>query len=203
MSMKQCFKNSMIVIVVLVLSFVVACSPTTGESMASPSGNENESRNVVENVAEEPTETAVTPTVPSDAQDESEIVVQNVTWILQSLGGHTIIPDAEVTIEFRADGEFSGLAGCNNYFGSYQLNGQQLSVDEIGSTEMWCEGLMDQETAFLELLQKASGIVLDTSGLVIQTTEGDLMFRNASDISVSDESPLAPTDEITAADSPS
>ena len=52
----------------------------------------------------------------------------------------------------------TGNAGCNSYFASYQLNGDKLTISNAGSTLMAClaPGVMVQEAAYLEALQKAA-----------------------------------------------
>ncbi|RUA18112.1 MAG: hypothetical protein DSY55_00790 [Clostridia bacterium] len=53
--------------------------------------------------------------------------------------------------------QVSGNAGCNNYFGSYQIHGESLTFGVIAATEMACpepEGVMETESAFLDMLSK-------------------------------------------------
>ena len=50
---------------------------------------------------------------------------------------------------------FTGSAGYNTYFGSYGLDPRhrgKISISDIVQTEMYCEGLMDQETEYLTTL---------------------------------------------------
>jgi len=64
-----------------------------------------------------------------------------------------------VTALFGTDGQVTGSAGCNNYFGSYTADGQTLSVGPPGLTMMYCEtpvGVMDQESGYLAALEDAA-----------------------------------------------
>lgn len=69
------------------------------------------------------------------------------------------ILDTTVTLTFAPDGSLSGSAGCNSFFGSYQLDESNITIGSIGSTEMFCEspeGLMEQEAAVLAALPTAA-----------------------------------------------
>lgn len=58
----------------------------------------------------------------------------------------------EITIEFES-GRASGNAGCNSYFGDYELDEKGvLTFGAIGITEMYCEGKMDAESRYIYLL---------------------------------------------------
>jgi len=63
------------------------------------------------------------------------------------------------------DGEIRGSGGCNNYFGSYTVDDDRMSVSGIGSTLMYCEDLMEQETAYLQLLEQVRGYEIVDSQL--------------------------------------
>ncbi|MCB9419172.1 MAG: META domain-containing protein [Ardenticatenaceae bacterium] len=112
-------------------------------------------------------------------QDENtNASLTGTTWILQ--GYHQpLLPDTTVTIKFTSDGQVNGSASCNSYFGSYTLDGGNLLTDPVGSTEIWCEGLMDQESAFLQALQSATGLTVTEDSLLIHTPEGDMQFTPA------------------------
>ncbi len=48
-----------------------------------------------------------------------------------------VLPGTEVTAEFL-NGQVAGSAGCNNYFGSYEMSGNSLSIGTVGMTGMFC-----------------------------------------------------------------
>ena len=49
----------------------------------------------------------------------------------------------------------SGFAGCNNFFGSYELDGSSLKFGPVGATRMFCEGATGVvEMRFMELLEQ-------------------------------------------------
>lgn len=108
---------------------------------------------------------------------------EDVTWVLESYGrsnGLTqVIEGTTVSATFNSeDGQVTGTAGCNHYFGSYELDGG-LSIPMLGSTEMYCmdpEGVMDQETAYLQLMSKAEDYEVDGGTLTIHCGDEVLIF---------------------------
>jgi heat shock protein HslJ len=105
--------------------------------------------------------------------------LEGTTWTLESTvdaeGQVTaVLPDSQITAEFQ-DGELNGSAGCNNYFGGYEVAGNELAIPgPLGSTMMMCdapEGVMEQEQAYLALLQQAA---------TFEVTEELLLISNAS-----------------------
>lgn len=89
--------------------------------------------------------------------------LENKTWVLESYGRQDspqgVLDETEITAVFDgAEGEVSGSAGCNSYFGSYEASGSELSILALGYTEMYCvtpEGVMDQEQQYLTALTGA------------------------------------------------
>ena len=97
-------------------------------------------------------------------------------WVLESYGDADnltkVIDGTEVTAEF-AKGQVNGSAGCNNYFGSYEVSGKNLTFGPVASTEMYCmdpEGVMDQEYAYLQALGKAETYEIKGGKLLITCT---------------------------------
>lgn len=110
-------------------------------------------------------------------QDENSSLTDTI-WVLQTTN-HPLLPDTTITIEFNTDVQVNGSAGCNSYFGSYSLDGSGLITSPLGSTEMWCEGFMEQESAFLQMLQSATGLTAAENSLTIHTPDGDMQFSPA------------------------
>lgn len=102
-------------------------------------------------------------------------------WLLTSYGDpdspQAVIEDTRVTAEF-SEGEVAGTAGCNNYFGSYEIKGESLTFGAVASTEMWCEdpeGVMDQETEYLRSLGAAERYQVKDGKLQIFYTGGQVL----------------------------
>lgn len=86
--------------------------------------------------------------VVSDIKSETTLI---------SLAGSEWGPHHNETqyVQFSNKGELSGFGGCNRFFGTYEQNGEQLKIGPLASTKKACfgEGLMQQETSFLNQLQ--------------------------------------------------
>ena len=90
----------------------------------------------------------------------------------------SLILDTEITAAFGEDGQVTGSAGCNNYFASYEINGDKITVGPAGATEMFCqepEGIMEQEQQYLAALQTAATYKITGLNLEIRTNEGSLV----------------------------
>lgn len=86
-----------------------------------------------------------------------------------------VLPGTEVTAVFSADGKVTGSAGCNRYFAWYTTDGERITVTGAGSTKMFCgdpEGVMIQESRFLELLTAATSYSIDGKTLTLQGNAG-------------------------------
>lgn len=72
-------------------------------------------------------------------------------WLLVELGGEPIeLAEAErapsVSFDETAN-RAEGFAGCNNFFGSYSVDGSSLTFGPIGATRMACPGTDDDVEA--------------------------------------------------------
>jgi heat shock protein HslJ len=89
-----------------------------------------------------------------------------------------VVSGSQVTAVFE-NGQLSGNSGCNNYFASYQVNGDALQISNAGGTEMYCnepEGVMDQEAAYLKTLSLAASYQISGGQLQIADASGKLIL---------------------------
>ena len=101
-------------------------------------------------------------------------VLAGSSWKVISYAGIQPLPGTEITAEFEED-QIRGSAGCNQYFGSYAVRGEKLTVDQLAWTEMACldpEGVMEQEQQVMALLSQGESYQLTSNQLQITTTEG-------------------------------
>lgn len=83
----------------------------------------------------------------------------------------------EQTISFDADGKFNGNAGCNNFFGSYEVEENKLSLGAIGSTKMACEEeVMKAETTYLSALESTASYQITGQTLQIRDADGNTLI---------------------------
>ena len=109
---------------------------------------------------------------------------EDIKWTLDSMGDignpQSVIEGTTVTATFSSkEGKISGSAGCNNYFGGYDIK-DGLSVGMLASTEMWCgdtEGVMDQELEYLKTLQTAESYKVKGEELHITCGEKVLIYK--------------------------
>ena len=96
-------------------------------------------------------------------------------WLVVAIQGLDGRPEAEHQpfIDFRADGQVSGNAGCNRLMGAYVADTlkQTLSLDQLGSTRMMCRD-MKTEDALLAALGKVKAYRSDNGQLVLVDEEG-------------------------------
>ena len=85
-----------------------------------------------------------------------------------------VVNGSAVTLEFGDDGRITGSAGCNHYFAGYEMKGTAITIGPAGSTEMYCAeaGVMDQESAYLSLLQKAASVTAGNDSLTVADAKG-------------------------------
>lgn len=81
------------------------------------------------------------------------------------------------TIEFGADGQLSGTAGCNRVIGSYSTTDGTIELGPLATTQMACpepEGVMDQETRLVAALESAATYHVEGPTLEMRTADDAL-----------------------------
>jgi len=100
-------------------------------------------------------------------------------WVLTSLNGAS--PLGSFTLAF-AEGQATGKAGCNSYFGDYDQKGNTLSIPMIGMTEMYCmdpEGIMDQESLYVGILSRIDTFSMNGTQLQLESSDGAFLVFEA------------------------
>jgi CubicO group peptidase (beta-lactamase class C family) len=89
-------------------------------------------------------------------------------WRIEDVEGMGVIDFSNATLHFMSDGTLAGNATCNRLIGSYEIEGDALTVAPTGATMMACpEALMAQEQRILDLLPKIERYVIDETGALI------------------------------------
>lgn len=118
---------------------------------------------------------------------ELSTVLQGSQWQVTNLNGVDVsVPEdaaaeAEASLNFADDGRLYGRAFCNSFTGSYQLQGDKLSVpSDLAGTMMMCtEAQMQHERTMLDVLGHAQRIEWDANGgLVIFAKDGRTLTAN-------------------------
>ena len=105
------------------------------------------------------------------------------SWQLESYADPTgdlvdVLPRSGVTLNFQAT-QVSGMAGCNNYSGSYQTTGGRIEFGPLAATEKAClqpAGIMAQENAYLAALDAAAEYDLKVNTLEMTDRQGQLIL---------------------------
>ena len=103
--------------------------------------------------------------------------LDETSWQLIFYRKTQVMADTTITARFE-NGEINGSAGCNSYFGTYQIEGENLAVGQIGWTEMFCmepDGIMDQEIFYLESLEDAQRYEIVDGRLMIFRSDGEAL----------------------------
>lgn len=95
--------------------------------------------------------------------------LEDTTWELVRYGdmNNSTAPvgDTPITAQFGKDGTVTGSTGCNSYGGNYVIGtlpeANKVSFTDVYQTEMACmgDGVMAQESAYLNALATATGII--------------------------------------------
>ena len=115
-------------------------------------------------------------------------VFEDMEWVLEKYGAKgqlkSVLEDSEITATFdSSEGQVTGSAGCNSYFASYEIitggiAQGSMTVSAVGQTEMWCEGLMDQEQEYLTILGSVKNLLLKDDQLTISSGTHLLVFQH-------------------------
>lgn len=80
-------------------------------------------------------------------------------WLLEDLAGGGVMDYLQTKVTLTEDGKIFGNAGCNNYTGTYQINGNNIKISSLASTRKMCTpAVMNQETNFLQVLESINKI---------------------------------------------
>lgn len=112
--------------------------------------------------------------------------LEGVKWSLVSYGPKTsailesVPTDTPITAFFDSEKQqVTGSGGCNTYFGSYEVDGEDLTIPgPIAVTEMWCgDEIGERERIYLEALQSAESYEVKGDGLTIYCGDMLLSFK--------------------------
>ncbi|MHB0859422.1 MAG: META domain-containing protein [Anaerolineae bacterium] len=138
---------------------------------------------------------SATPTVvPTQPTMPPSSTLAGTEWVLESLQGQPVLADTQITLSFGAE-QATGYSGCNQYGGSYTATQEKLTIQEIASTLMFCEGpegVMEQEAAYLDTLGHVEAFALEEDGrLTLSSGEGAVLsFARVEEL------PMDPADLI-------
>jgi len=110
--------------------------------------------------------------------------LEDTMWILEAYGKpgnlRAVLEGSEITAIFdSAEGQVNGSAGCNSYFGGYQVNNDKLAILDLAHTERAClepEGVMEQENQYLKILRAVVSYQVQDGELQINSGDKILIY---------------------------
>jgi heat shock protein HslJ len=98
------------------------------------------------------------------------------TFLLQSSEGFTPVANTTVRVNFEQT-QFGFYAGCNSHSGEYSVCGEELCVEDLGSTEIGCTPELHAQDQWLASFMTARpGLRLDGAGLILSGADATLEF---------------------------
>ena len=99
-------------------------------------------------------------------------------WVVEDIAGRGVVDSSHAVLTFEPDGSLNGNTGCNGFFGSYQLDANEISTENIGVTQRACvPALNDQERRFLDILNDLQSVSIDSTGALVLTGEAGETIR--------------------------
>lgn len=98
------------------------------------------------------------------------------TWILSSFKGDLDLSKFSLGspfISFLEEGRLAGFAGCNNFSGTFSLEGMGLQLDPGAITKKACSGTSD--TAFISAMDNVKNFSVEKSRLILMDGTIELM----------------------------
>ena len=102
---------------------------------------------------------------------DEEII--GTTWQLESLISGEAVSSVQqaATLELRPDGSVKGSTGCRDFSGRYQVNGDEIVVSELVTTDIGCDpSLAQQDQHVLDVL--GDGFSAAVAGPTLTLTAG-------------------------------
>ena len=175
--------SGLLVLAVLATVVLSACLPLPATTVPSVT-QQATAPQVTEPAAPQATEPTPPPTPVSAAKTGPSATLEGTEWKLVSYAGQDgnsvdVLTGTDVTAMFQ-DGTVGGTAGCNNYFGRYELSGNQLTVAVGGTTMMACpEPIMAQESAYITDLAASASYLITGDQLQIAGADGKTLLTYA------------------------
>jgi len=95
-------------------------------------------------------------------------------------GVASLVQGTEITIQFREDGNVFGSSGCNNFMGEYKIEEGSITFGPQAGTRKTCagpEGIMEQESAFLQALENSKIWNIHEDSLELRDESGALQVK--------------------------
>ncbi|MEC4728135.1 META domain-containing protein [Shewanella sp. D64] len=110
-------------------------------------------------------------------QSSNVTQVQNIklqgTWNIEVVANKPVIDYSPAQLIFAKEGKLSGNNSCNNFFGSYFIDGENIRLTPAGNTMKACvDALMDQEQRVMAAMPEVTNASLVKGKLVLKDAMG-------------------------------
>ncbi|QYK00823.1 META domain-containing protein [Shewanella psychrotolerans] len=113
-------------------------------------------------------------TIP--VQDTPDIAIEG-TWLIEAVQGEAVIDYSPAQLVFADGGKLSGNNSCNEFFGQYKLDGQQLELSPAGSTMKACvDALMNQEQRVMQAMASVTQANESKGKLLLKDVDGNIQL---------------------------
>ena len=114
---------------------------------------------------------------------QQPVALSGVTWRATVYnngrgGAVSLLDGSTITATFSAEGALSGSAGCNSYQATYITAGSSITIQTPAATRKICsepEGVMQQESAYLQALTTAATYTVRGQQLELRTADDALV----------------------------
>lgn len=113
--------------------------------------------------------------------DIQQKMIEGKRWKLKELKGKKMNfkenQEGEIYFTLKSsENSINGFAGCNNFFGEYELKGNnKIKVSNIGMTLMACPDLDIDETDFINTLEAIDTYQINNETLQIKDNRGKVL----------------------------
>lgn len=112
-----------------------------------------------------------------NSTNDSQVLGDNTRWMLTAIEQKSLNLSEQAYLQFNTkEYTISGKAACNTFSAEYEmLTGNRITVSDIISTKMYCEGAMDEENQILTNLRDVIRYEIKADKLYLFGDEGLLL----------------------------
>lgn len=109
--------------------------------------------------------------------------IEGKTWVLKELNGKSVSSKENKETKFffllkSDDHSITGFAGCNNFFGDYEISGtKNIKMKNIGITLMACPDIVVDENEFVKALELTDIYHIDGETLFLKNKKGKVLAQ--------------------------
>lgn len=167
-------------------------SPDRGLQFASDGTTATLSEMIMDHTAPGPT---VIETCTIDASGAAALPAEGSlpvgTWTLTTLNGAPGAVGVDTRITFGADGSVGGNGGCNTFGGAATVTATGISIPNVFSTMMMCEGDQStQEHGFLSAIEQTASFKVDGETLSLFDAAGKELAVLAAEVAADTALPV-------------